>query len=199
MNIEDEICKLISIAKENGADALPIDPKKIKTAEWVLLKCRFGCPGYGRRYTCPPYSPAPSQTRKILDEYSCGLLVRFVGDVKEPTPERVVSRELTRHVQTLMLNLESTAFHDGFYKAFSFTGHQCGWCQTCEAKKGAGFPENNCVNKKKARPSMESAGIDVYHACQLVGWNIKTLTRSSEDGRKVMDFPITTVMLLLIE
>jgi hypothetical protein len=33
-----------------------IPAKTIATAEWVRLKCRFGCDGFGQSLTCPPYS-----------------------------------------------------------------------------------------------------------------------------------------------
>jgi len=35
-------------------DSKVINASTIKAAEWVRYKCRFGCPGFGERLTCPP-------------------------------------------------------------------------------------------------------------------------------------------------
>ena len=55
------------MAKEMGVTlAKVISPQTVVTAEWVRFKCQYGCGGYGKRLTCPPYSPTPDETRKIL-------------------------------------------------------------------------------------------------------------------------------------
>ena len=36
-----------------------IDPGSIVTAEWVRMKCQYGCPGFGERLCCPPRTPKP--------------------------------------------------------------------------------------------------------------------------------------------
>ncbi|HAA86550.1 MAG TPA: hypothetical protein DCE14_09440, partial [Kosmotogaceae bacterium] len=62
--------EIIKHAYDKGIrNAKTISPSSIVTAEWVRLKCQYGCDGYGRSLTCPPFSPEPSTTRKILDEY----------------------------------------------------------------------------------------------------------------------------------
>ncbi len=32
------------------------------------VKCKYGCGAYGTRLTCPPYSPTPDETRRMLSE-----------------------------------------------------------------------------------------------------------------------------------
>ena len=60
-------------AIERGMDgAKVIDPHSIVTAEWVRMKCQFGCPGYGGRLSCPPYAPTPEVTRRVIDSYENG-------------------------------------------------------------------------------------------------------------------------------
>ena len=56
------------ILSQGAADAKKLDPHEVKTAEWVRLKCQFGCGGYGSCLTCPPNSPTPAQTRRLLTE-----------------------------------------------------------------------------------------------------------------------------------
>lgn len=195
---EEEITRLTDFVRGKGGDAVPVAAGKIVTGEWVRMKCLFGCNGFGRRFSCPPYTPTPAETQAALDGYSHALLVRFDGDVGETTPERLVSREMTRYVQTVMFELEQMAFHDGFYKAFGYTGHQCGWCAKCTAKE-KGAVGTDCRNRRKMRPSMEAAGIDVYATCANAGWELDVLECTNVDGGTVLNTPMTTVMLLLIE
>jgi predicted metal-binding protein len=67
-----------------GASATALlQPGQVVTAEWVRWKCLYGCPVAGRCLTCPPHSPTPQETRRLLDAYERVLLLRF--DVR---PER---------------------------------------------------------------------------------------------------------------
>jgi len=197
--IDQEVAKLISLVQEKGGEAKAISASSVVTGEWVRMKCYFGCKGFGRRFSCPPYSPTPETTAKVLSEYSTALLVRYVGDVGEPDPKRYVSHETTRYVQEMMSSLEQTAFMDGFYKVLCYTGHQCGWCRSCAAKE-SGAQASDCRVRNKMRPSMEAAGIDVYATCKNVGWELDVLECSlREEGGLLLNKPMTTVMLLLLE
>jgi len=197
--IEEETAKLISIVEEHGGEAIVIPANTVVTAEWVRRKCYFGCKGFGRRFGCPPYSPTPQETANVLKEFNIALLIRYVGDVGEPDPKRYVSHETTHYVQTMMYELEKTAFEDGFYKVTSFTGHQCGWCKSCAAKE-PGATIMDCRFRNKMRPSMEAAGIDVYATCKGNGWELDVLKSSDlETGGLKLDKEMTTVMLLLLE
>ncbi len=194
----DDISELVRFIVEKGEDATLIPAKDIVTAEWVRQKCLYGCNGFGRRFSCPPYIPTPAETRKVLKEYKTAILIKFLGDVGETTPERLVSREMTTYVQEVMYELEKMAFSAGFYKAFGYTGHQCGLCTHCTAKDD-GAELTDCLNRRKMRPSMEAAGIDVYATCASVGWDLEILSCTKVNGGSVLDPPMTTVTLLLIE
>ena len=61
----------------------------------------------------PVHSIRLHQIKAALDGYLHALLLmRFDGDVWETTPERLVSLEMTRYVQTVMFELEQMVFHD---------------------------------------------------------------------------------------
>ncbi|HJJ32149.1 MAG TPA: DUF2284 domain-containing protein [Methanocorpusculum sp.] len=197
--IEEETAKLITIVKERGGDAIVIPADTIITAHWVRMKCYFGCKGFGRRFSCPPYSPTPEETAKVISEFSIAILIRFDGDVGETDPKRYVSHETTHYVQTMMHDLEKTAFEDGFYKVTCYTGHQCGWCKSCAAKeKGAEI--SDCRFREKMRPSMEAAGIDAYATCRANGWELDVLKGTPlPTGGLALEHPMTTVMLMLLE
>ena len=64
-------------ARKMGAvDAVVVSPpRQVFTAAWVRLRCQFGCSEFGQCLTCPPHSPAPETTRKVLDEYESAILL----------------------------------------------------------------------------------------------------------------------------
>jgi len=131
--------KFIKKAVELGAkEAKIISADSIKTAEWVRLKCQFGCDGYGRRLTCPPYSPTPEQTRQMLSDYSYALIIH--GDKYTD-------------IRSIIAILEREIFLDGYYKAYGMGAGPCFLCKKCPKL---------CRHPEQARPSMEASGIDVY-------------------------------------
>ncbi|MDI6786330.1 MAG: DUF2284 domain-containing protein [bacterium] len=160
---------LISKALEFKAeDTLIISPKTIITAEWVRLKCQYGCPKYSKCLTCPPYSPHPEQTKSMLLGYDKALLIH--------------SKEC-KVIQNVVRNIEEEAFKAGFYKAFAMGAGPCELCEECDVNKP-------CVHPYLARPSMEACGIDVYASVRNNGFFIETV---SENQRKVNYFGLVLI------
>ena len=139
-----------------AAEAKVISPASVVTAEWVRLKCQFGCGGYGRRLTCPPYSPTPERTRAVLEEYGVAILVHNPGRGNWKPMKRIVSE------------LEREAFLGGNYKALAFGSGPCDLCEECNREF--------CVHPHEARPAMEAAGIDVYATARGNGYPIQVVT-----------------------
>jgi len=151
--------KYIRQAKSLGAlESKIIRAKSIVTAEWVRLKCRFGCDGYGRRLTCPPCSPAPEETRRMLKEYRHALLVH--GDEYAD-------------IQKIVSALEREIFLDGFHKAFALASGPCQLCERCG---------EFCKYPEKARPAMEACGIDVYTTARNNGFPIQVVRKRDCGG-----------------
>jgi predicted metal-binding protein len=125
--------------------------KYAKYVTRVRAKCQFGCGTYGRRMSCPPSSPTPEQTGRVLKSYSHALLIH--GDDMDGM-NKVVSK------------LEKKIFFDGFYKAFSMGAGPCELCKEC--------PEV-CTHPREARPSMEGSGIDVFGTVRAHGFPIEVL------------------------
>jgi len=149
----------IKQAKDLGVkDAKIVPAKSIVTAEWVRLKCQFGCNGYGRKLTCPPYSPPPEQTRKMIAHYECGLLLH--GD------------EYT-DICNIVSTLEREIFLDGYHQAFGMGAGPCDLCEKCS--KSCRYPD-------KARPSMEACGIDVFSTVRANGFPIEVLKTNTCKG-----------------
>lgn len=134
-----------------------ISPETIQVTNWAQLKCQFGCSGYGKGH-CPPNAPSPEKTRDVLSNYTSILLL-------EGQPP-------TREFQQLMLEAEKTAFKAGYHKAFVYWAGPCSICAACAGSE--------CRNTRDARPSMESAGIDVFETVRRAGHKLKTLSNGEE-------------------
>jgi len=148
-----------TLAVEAGAaDATLIAPDSVVTAQWVRLKCQFGCGGFGQSLTCPPFSPTPEKTALLLREYRTALLVHSDG---------------LAEVTAIVADLERRAFLDGYYKAFGIGAGPCELCRTCPPQKGG------CRHPDEARPAMEACGIDVYQTARNNGLPIEVVTGAS--------------------
>ncbi len=157
------VSQLKALAVKLGAtDARLIPAKKVKTAAWVRYKCQFGCSGFGESLTCPPYSPAPEQTQKILDCYAQAILIH-------------VRKGTHVDISEIALKLETAAFLAGYYKAIAFGAGPCRLCRVCN--KGG-----TCRHAEEARPSMEACGIDVFATARKNGYKIETLDSTRCEG-----------------
>lgn len=160
--------KYVKRAKSMGiSKAKIIDTKSVVVRYWVRLKCQYGCGGYNKRLTCPPYSPTPEYTKKLLSEYSKGLLMQ-IEDIS-PKKELRISRKLKR----IVADLEREIFLDGYYKAFGIAAGPCRFCRTCDTTKLCKYPY-------KARPAMEACGIDVFQTARNNNFRLEVV--KSEDS-----------------
>ena len=139
-------------------EAKVISPQQVFTAEWVRRKCQYGCDGYNEHLTCPPFSPTPQETRRMLDEYTAAILVHC--------------HEEWVDVKEIMYKLEREAFLAGYYKAFGMGSGPCNLCDTCNTHEV-------CVHTEQARPSMEACGIDVYQTARTAGYPIEVVRDST--------------------
>ena len=161
MLIEDDLVRFCESARGFGAvEARPVSPETVVTAPWVRLKCQYGCGGYGRRLTCPPYSPTPEQMRAVLDGFTWAILVR--GDDKTDMSQVVA-------------DLEREVFLAGYHQAFGMGSGPCQLCPECDVSQP-------CRNGERARPSMEASGIDVFATARNNGLPIQVLTSNECRG-----------------
>ena len=77
----DCINAILPIGKKHGIhEILPITTKEICVADWVQMKCKYGCKKFGKSWCCPPETPTPEQARILLQEYKKALLL--CGSIK---------------------------------------------------------------------------------------------------------------------
>jgi len=142
-------------AVELGAKEAQLVPtRQVFTAEWVRLKCQYGCGAYASSRNCPPYSPTPERTRKILDEFKTAILIH--GD-------------RTADIRKIVVALEREVFLAGYYKAFGYACGPCHLCKECDL-------EGACRHEDQARPAMEACGIDVFATARAAGFPIAVVT-----------------------
>ncbi|MHC5055007.1 MAG: DUF2284 domain-containing protein [Planctomycetota bacterium] len=144
---------LATKALELGAkEAKVVGAASIVTAPWVRLKCRYGCDGYGSSLCCPPHSPAPEETRAVIDSYAKAILFE-AGD---------------RGTKEIAFDLERACFLAGYHKAFGYGAGPCMLCEECAFDEG-------CRHAREARPAMEACGIDVFATARANGFEIEVV------------------------
>ncbi len=141
--------------KLGAKESKVIEVKTVQTAAWVRYKCQFGCSGFGECLTCPPYSPTPKETQKILDCFKKAILIHC-QDRSKVDISKIVSK------------IEKETFLAGYYKALGMGAGPCRLCRECDIKA-------ECRHREEARPSMEACGIDVFRTVRNNGFGIETL------------------------
>ncbi len=176
---------ILSELKTIHADLKPISPEIVVVADWVRWKCRYGCKAYGKHLCCPPFSPAPEETRRMLSEYRHAVLARFEAKPDQKLlpkhPHHALWNSITRLHKTIY-DLECRAFLAGYYRAFGMVAMPCTLCETCvieemQKKDQAVFELDavKCRHKDMMRPSLEACGIDVFRTLQNAGYSPKVL------------------------
>lgn len=148
---------------------LPFSPSEIVVAEWVQLKCRYGCTLYNRSWCCPPATPQPEKVREIISEYSVALLLESTHYL--PNFYRDDGRKRASLVRCWKgtVSLERMLFLEGYHKAFSLVGECCSLCKKCVYPRNCRFPQEK-------RPSLESFSIDVIGTLKQLGITPKLAT-----------------------
>ena len=146
----------------NGAKV--IDPRSVITAEWVRMKCQYGCTGFGLSLCCPPHTPTPDVTRKVIDSYQKAILLH----------RRLAKGERAKNFNETLVRLEIKIFLDGYYKAWSMGSGPCRLCKECD-------PAGLCKHGYEARPSMEACGIDVFKTARDNGFSIEVVKTHEEE------------------
>lgn len=168
------IQRLLEKGRSYGLNAIfPFSIDKIAVAEWVHLKCRYGCKQYNTNWCCPPATPPPDKVRAILSEYATALLL--VGTTN--CSDFYLNNERKRISQVRCwkgnISLERLLFLEGYYKAFSLVGECCALCKECAYPDDCRFPQEK-------RPSVESFSIDVIGTLKNLGTTSAVAAKTCE-------------------
>ena len=148
-----------------------IDPTEIVVAQWVRLKCMYGCDSYGRNASCPPNTPAVADCRTFFQEFRLGVVFHFAKCLDDPEERHAWLREINR----ALYELERQVFLSGYQKAFMLFMDNCKLCRDCANTRAA------CRNKKLARPSAEGMGVDVFATVAKFGYQVELLDKYDQE------------------
>jgi len=142
-----------------------IDPASIVVAEWVRMKCLFGCGEYGRNASCPPNVPPVPECRSYFRDYEEAVIFHFAKKVDRPEDRHAWTRE----VAGKLLDLERAVFVSGHHKAFMLLCDSCSLCESCTGRRAS------CKEPRRARPTPEALAVDVFATVRAAGYPIRVL------------------------
>ena len=179
---------LRTLAVNLGAtEAKVIPASQIVVENRVVLKCRIGCDDYGKKLTCPPFTPKVDEFRKMLKDYKYALIVKFKSPAEA---DKNVSRSLLRsqydstmsrdlrekaskfwtawkndkkRILLAVLELEKAAFNKGYTFAVGFTSGSCGLCEKCNVEAGI------CLHPTMARCPEHAVGVNMKKTAEKSG------------------------------
>jgi predicted metal-binding protein len=152
--------KYIQISKDlRMVNAKIISPDDIYFDIRAILKCRWGCEDFfNQTIKCNTRNTSYEERTEMVKAYQNILFVHAHD-----------ARDLSRTV----LEIERTAFLDGYYLSFAL--RYCNLCKSCLVDRG-----KPCPTIEKVRPCDQSFGIDVYKTARSQGWPCEVL-QNKED------------------
>jgi predicted metal-binding protein len=185
---EGEFDFLKTLALNLGAtEARVISAEEIVVENRVVLKCRFGCDDYGKRLTCPPFTPKVDEFRRMLKDYRHAMIVKFKSPAKadkdtsrsllrsqyDSTMNRGLREKASRfwsdwkndkkRILLAVLELEKAAFNRGYTFAVGFTSGSCGLCEKCNVQAGI------CLHPTMARCPEHAVGVNMKKTAEKAG------------------------------
>jgi predicted metal-binding protein len=152
---------LVEKASEIGIKAYFLKAGDISVENRIALKCAYGCRGYGKRLSCPPYVMSVDEFRKVIGEYSSALLLVDECDTSEIHDILEAWSGLRKDSFHKMFELEQEAFREGFTFAHLLRPGSCNECEACNLEK--------CVKPEIRRFAPEAVGINVQKAMEEAG------------------------------
>lgn len=153
-------------AEHGFTDYRWLDPAEVVVAEWVRMKCLYGCREYGRNAACPPNAPPVDACARFFREYKRAAVFHFAKTVERPEDRHPWSRKLSLE----LLKLENEVFKAGYVKAFLIFFDSCGICLECAESRTA------CKEPKLSRPTADALAVDVYSTVRKLGYPIEVLS-----------------------
>ena len=139
-----------------------IDPKQIIVAQWVRMKCMFGCREYGHAGACPPNTPSVAECERFFKEYDDALILHFEGKMDKPKDRHAWSAK----INAKLIKLERAVFLAGFERAFLLFMDSCCFCKECSGRR------DTCAQPRMARPAPEAMAVDVYSTVRRFGFEL---------------------------
>jgi predicted metal-binding protein len=173
--ISDKLLKrLLGENRDCGLESImPFPVKKIDVAEWVRLKCQFGCSQYDTNWCCPPAIPNLDKIRTILQEFSQALLLTGRRQCKDFYLNNAKRRAEQVRSWKEVVGIERQLFLEGYDKAISLVSGSCALCKKCTYPEACRFP-------KERRPPIEAFSIDLIGTLKNLGINTPVAQQTDE-------------------
>jgi predicted metal-binding protein len=163
-NISEQLLRsLLERHRTYGLEKIiPFPIEKIDVAEWVSLKCQFGCSQYNTNWCCPPASPDLAKVKAVLQEYSQALLLIGSRKCKDFYLNNAKRRAERVRSWKEVVGIERQLFLEGYDKAISLVSGSCALCKKCTYPEACRFP-------KERRPPIEAFSIDLIGTLKNLG------------------------------
>ncbi len=162
----DKQQELEGLFRQHGfTDFRWIDPQRIVVAQWVRMKCMFGCGVYGKNASCPPNVPSVAECERFFREYQQAVVLHFQKQMDKPEDRHAWTREVCSD----LLKLERDVFLSGHERAFLLFMDNCSLCADCPGERA------KCANPRLSRPTVEAMAVDVYTTVRQIGYPIQVL------------------------
>lgn len=152
---------LVGKASEMGLRTYFLNAKDIPIENRIALKCAYGCKGYGKRLSCPPYVMSIDEFKKVIGEYRSALLLVDECDTSGITDILEAWGELRQNSFHKMYELEQEAFREGFTFAHLLRPGSCNECEICNLER--------CIKPEMRRFAPEAVGINLEKAMENSG------------------------------
>lgn len=162
------------IAEENFEIFKWIDPKIIVVAQWVRIKCLFGCDGLGLG-TCPPNTPSVKDCKQFFKEYKRAI----VFQIPKYADKNAYPSEWSGKMTDSLLRIERELFLNGYYKTFLLNQTCCTLCKKCHGNRV------DCKDKLRSRPSPEGFAVDVYQTVRNAGIEINVVSNNPSEINRI--------------
>ena len=163
----DRRSQIDTILNDNGyTDYKWIDPQKIIVAQWVRLKCMFGCGEYGHGGACPPNTPSVAECERFFKEYEDAIILHFEGQMDRPEDRHAWSARINAR----LVKLERAVFLAGYHRVFQLFMDSCAFFKECTGNRAT------CEQTRMARPAPEAMAVDVYATVRQFGFTINVRT-----------------------
>ena len=134
----------------------PIDPRQLVVDGGIRDLCAENkCGNYGRHYMCPPHIGSLASIHKRLRSFQRGVVLQWSKDMDVRRDRSSVAASM-RVFHHKILKLEGDFSAAGLGAAWGTIGGECRLCVPCKAACG-----EPCPYPDRARPSLESLGVDV--------------------------------------
>lgn len=147
-----------------------IKPEEILIANWVRMKCLYGCPKSGNCASCPPNTPSVAECRNFFDEYKDIAVFHIPVELSKPENHDAELNEINKR----LLGLEREVFLSDSVKTFLLFADSCSFCEKCVSSR------EDCKQPTLSRPSPEAFAIDVYSTVRALGFPIHVLQEYSD-------------------